>query len=164
MENWEDVFKEVSDDEIEGEEGEKTEEEVIISDDSDDDNDDGGDDEGEDGSDARENEGGDDQYDGGGDKGGGKGNGEDDYEVNIEWSESDEDESLSEVDLEDTPPEFEKDGPDEKIIYETADGQTVETDFSQDRSKWFKPLPPIPDPLVQTIKPKKTEDTSNIIS
>ncbi|KAI3814362.1 hypothetical protein L1987_19115 [Smallanthus sonchifolius] len=99
----------------------------------------------------RRDEGGDDQTNVGGDEGGnesGKGNEGDDSEVNIEWFESDEDESFSEADLEDTPLELEKYGSDEKITCETMDGQMVETDFFLDRSSWFKPLPPISDPLL----------------
>ncbi|KAI3797879.1 hypothetical protein L1987_33143 [Smallanthus sonchifolius] len=118
-------------------------------DDSDGVNEEGGN--GRSGDDVSGGEGGDDKTDGGADEGNDEsenGNGGDDFEVNIEWSESDEDKSLSEANLEDTPHEFEKDGTDVKIIYETIDGQTVETDISQDRNKWLKPLPPIPDPLV----------------
>ncbi|KAI3819752.1 hypothetical protein L1987_13600 [Smallanthus sonchifolius] len=59
---------------------------------------------------------------------------------------------------------FEKDGMNEKIEYETVDRMNVETDFSLDRSKWLKPLPPVPEPLVQKSGVKKTEDISKIIS
>ncbi|KAI3813873.1 hypothetical protein L1987_18608 [Smallanthus sonchifolius] len=95
---------------------------------------------------------------------GGKGNGGHYFEFNIEWSESNKDESVSEADLENLPPNLEKDGLDDKIIYETVDGQMIETNLSLDRSKWFKPLLSTLEPLVHTIKAKKTHDTSKIIS
>ncbi|KAI3814379.1 hypothetical protein L1987_19132 [Smallanthus sonchifolius] len=131
MERWEDVLKEVSDDEVE------QEVEMIASDDSEDDNDDGGDDE--------------------------EmmvvmimlGNGGDDSKVNIEWSNSDKDESMSEADLDESPLEFEKDGMDEKIVYEMEAGQMVETDFSFDRSQWFKILPPTQILLFRLSKQRK---------
>ncbi|KAI3829430.1 hypothetical protein L1987_03554 [Smallanthus sonchifolius] len=82
----------------------------------------------------------------------------------VEWIESDDDESASKANSKEPPTEFEKDGTDEKIEYETVDGKKVENDFSLNRSKWFEPLPPVPEPLVQKIGVKKTEDTSKIIS
>ncbi|KAI3776897.1 hypothetical protein L1987_46687 [Smallanthus sonchifolius] len=118
-----------------------------------------GDSEGDNSGDASNND------SGAGEKFGGNGGNESGRDnSDVEWTESDDDESLSEADLGESLPEFEKDRTDEKIEYETVDGQKVETDFSLDRSKWFKPHHPIHDPLIQKIKPKKTENTSKIIS
>ncbi|KAI3815707.1 hypothetical protein L1987_15386 [Smallanthus sonchifolius] len=59
---------------------------------------------------------------------------------------------VSEDDSEEPSTEYEKDGTDEKIEYETMDGKKVETNLSQERSKWFKPLQPVPRQLVQKIR------------
>ncbi|KAI3827962.1 hypothetical protein L1987_02051 [Smallanthus sonchifolius] len=85
LEKWEDVFKGISDEKLEEEEEvEKTEDEG---------NDEEGDDEGADaGGDGGNDEGGAD---------GGKGNEGD--KSDIEWTEYDEDDSLSEANLEETP-------------------------------------------------------------
>ncbi|KAI3776753.1 hypothetical protein L1987_46542 [Smallanthus sonchifolius] len=37
---------------------------------------------------------------------------------------------------------------DERIEYEKVDGKKVETDFSMDRSRWFKPIEPVPEQLI----------------
>ncbi|KAI3802130.1 hypothetical protein L1987_30256 [Smallanthus sonchifolius] len=100
-----------------------------------------------------------DNVDDGDDDGGDDEGGDDSGDVG-----NSEEDSLLEANLEDTPSKFEKDGSDEKIEYETVDRQKVETDVSLDQSKMIKHLPPIPDPFVQTIKPKKTEDTRKINS
>ncbi|KAI3774077.1 hypothetical protein L1987_48620 [Smallanthus sonchifolius] len=162
LKKWEDVLVGISKEE-EVEKPMDVEEEV--DDNGDDDDEDGGDDDGDSGGDEEGGDGdetggdgrsggygdevggegdtgegeGDDGGDAGGDGGDGENFGDDDNggkgsrgdNFNVEWTESDDDES-------------------------------VETNFSLDRSKWFKPLPSILDPIVQ--KPKKTDDISKIIS
>ncbi|KAI3744670.1 hypothetical protein L1987_57759 [Smallanthus sonchifolius] len=82
--------------------------------------------------------------DGDGDDGGGSSGGGDSEN---EWSESIDEQSVAEADSEEPPTEYEKDGTNEKIVYETVDRKEVETDFSQDTSKWFKPLPLVQEQL-----------------
>ncbi|KAI3811129.1 hypothetical protein L1987_20846 [Smallanthus sonchifolius] len=160
IENWEELLGGAPDKELVEEEEEEAEEEKVVEEEEEDNGDDSSDSAGDgagdgDGDDAGSNG---DSYDGG--NGNGNGGGGSD----LDWFESNNEKSESEDDTEQCTPEYEKDGIDEKIEYETVDGKKVEADFSMDRSKWFRPIKPILEHLVQNIKVKKTEDTNKIIS